>query len=352
MLVHFRKLHRKLVARRRKTHTLASLGPAHFEHLDIFFEQRTFAPISVTRQTAPSQVVVIGDLHADFPLFLALLANSGCINAEGHWTGKTTVVVQVGDFLDGGGRTDVDGNLVSVVTENCREEIDIMQYAWFLDQEARQVGGGVVLLSGNHEYMNFVHDFACTSKETNLGWGGIKERAAWFTRGSRFATDYFQMRHPAMLSLGPLIFVHGGPGRNCDPNGFSETFETYLTTVNAEWFAFLTGHGEDISPCVRDALFSRVISNQFRGTTSQCQSVGQTFLEEIGLSPDAIVCVGHTPQIEGYQPQSKINGVCGPRMWRVDVGGSKAFGNNERGQCLVITKEVGGPFEFEVVDAN
>jgi hypothetical protein len=49
------------------------------------------------------RLVAIGDLHGDIQKTLAAFRIAGLANAEGHWTGGTTTVVQVGDQLDRGG---------------------------------------------------------------------------------------------------------------------------------------------------------------------------------------------------------------------------------------------------------
>jgi nitrite reductase/ring-hydroxylating ferredoxin subunit len=351
MLSHFRKLHRKLVQDRKLTKTLGTIGPAKFLPLDDFILATDFQHVVSVRERAPTRTVVLGDLHGDFAVFLALLGALQCIDRSGNWIGQSTTVVQVGDFLDGGGRVNKNGEPISVPSTNPREEIDIIQYAWFLDVQAREHGGEVILLAGNHEYMNFAHDFSCASSENIVGFGGLAARKQWFTVGSAFASDYFQKRHPVMLHLGPLLFVHGGLGKTCMVN--DDTPDTnHASLVNAGWSAFLTGQTQDINMCVRDALFSRTVSDHFEGTDAQCDHVLDPLLERLGFDLHTIVCMGHTPQIKGYQPQSGVNGVCGKRAWRVDVAAAKAFGKNNRAQGLEITSRGNNKFDFDVVSAT
>jgi hypothetical protein len=86
-------------------------------------------------------VVAIGDVHGDFDDFVAILQRTGLIDKQNHWTGGKTTFVQVGDLLDRGPKP--------------REVMDLMMT---LEKEAKQAGGRVVSLVGNHEVMNIIGD--------------------------------------------------------------------------------------------------------------------------------------------------------------------------------------------------
>jgi hypothetical protein len=341
MLRYFRGLSRK--PRR-------SFGAARFASLSDFLDQAS-ERVPVLLAEAPRRVACIGDLHGDLAVFWACLCRAGCIDRRGFWTGGQTHVVQVGDFLDRGGRVDSAGRNVSLKSENPREELEIMQYAYWLDQEARKAGGAVTLLSGNHEFMNFTGDFSCTTDVTNDGWGGVEARNEAFKPGGVVAA-YFEARHPAMLKLGGLVFVHGGLGQPCAESDFDK----YVLQVNAAWSRFLLAEFAGLAPCLEDALFSRRVSDDFAGSDDECERVAEDVFARVGLPQDAVLCVGHTPQIRGYQPTAGVNGVCenenGPRVWRLDVGASAAFGRSERAQVLVIVSESGQPPEFQVLDVT
>ena len=63
------------------------------------------------------------------------------IDAQRHWTGGKTTLVQVGDLLDRGPKPR-----------------DVMDLLMVLEKEAPQAGGRVVALLGNHEMMNIMGD--------------------------------------------------------------------------------------------------------------------------------------------------------------------------------------------------
>jgi hypothetical protein len=89
----------------------------------------------------PDTVVAIGDVHGDFDDFVAILQHTGLIDKQNHWTGGKTTFVQVGDLLDRGPKP--------------REVMDLMMT---LEKEAKQAGGRVISLLGNHEMMNIIGD--------------------------------------------------------------------------------------------------------------------------------------------------------------------------------------------------
>lgn len=86
-------------------------------------------------------VVAIADVHNAFDDFVAILRRTGLIDNQNHWAGGRTTFVQTGDLLDRGSKP--------------REVMDLMMA---LEKEARQAGGQVVSLLGNHEMMNIMGD--------------------------------------------------------------------------------------------------------------------------------------------------------------------------------------------------
>jgi hypothetical protein len=99
---------------------------------------------------APNEraVVAIGDVHGDFDDFVAILQQVGLIDAQHHWTGGQTTLVQVGDQIDRGPKP--------------REVMDLMMA---LEKEAPKAGGRVVSLLGNHEMMNLMGDLRYVTPE-------------------------------------------------------------------------------------------------------------------------------------------------------------------------------------------
>jgi hypothetical protein len=99
-------------------------------------------------EKAPDRVTAIGDVHGDFDNFSAMLKRTGLIDAQHHWTGGKSVLVQTGDLIDRGAKG--------------REVMDLLIS---LEKEAPHIGGQVVALLGNHEIMNLLGDLRYVSTE-------------------------------------------------------------------------------------------------------------------------------------------------------------------------------------------
>ena len=132
------------------------------------------------------QTTTVGDLHGDWNKALDSFRLAELIkiteNGEVEWTGGDTVVVQLGDVLDRGdneicgwqhtGPTlgsmlSVDGRLFTMWSV-CPHAA-IVRLLRGLDKQARQHGGAVYMLNGNHETLNLCGDFRCAASR---GWGG------------------------------------------------------------------------------------------------------------------------------------------------------------------------------------
>jgi hypothetical protein len=182
-------------------------------------------------------VVAIGDVHGDFDDFVAILKQVGLIDAQHHWTGGKTTLVQVGDVLDRGPKP--------------REAMDLLMS---LEKEAPQAGGRVVSLLGNHEMMNIMGDlryvtavnyasFAEANSEERqrsafqayMKWrGSHAELLAELAQPLELTEEEWMARHPAgfierreafgpkgsygkwlrehsaLADIGGVIFLHGG----------------------------------------------------------------------------------------------------------------------------------------------
>ncbi len=185
----------------------------------------------------PEAVVAIGDVHGDFDDLAAILQHIGLIDAQHHWTGNKTTLVQVGDLLDRGPKP--------------REVLDLLMA---LEKEAPKAGGRVVSLLGNHEMMNIMGDlryvtvdnyasFADGKSEerrksayqqymkwrsshgpllaelpqpmelTEAEWmarhpiGFVEQREAFSPNGSY---GKWLREHSALAKIGGVIFLHGG----------------------------------------------------------------------------------------------------------------------------------------------
>jgi hypothetical protein len=89
--------------------------------------------------TGVDRVVAVADLHGDYDRFVFILSHPqvALVDADLHWIGGKTHLVQLGDILDRGPRAK-----------------DILDLLMRLENEAAAAGGMVHTLLGNHEEMN------------------------------------------------------------------------------------------------------------------------------------------------------------------------------------------------------
>jgi hypothetical protein len=82
----------------------------------------------------PGSAIVIGDADASLPAVQNILKTEGLVDEGDHWVGGRRVVAQVGDVVGRG-----------------TQAKELYLYLFRVQKEARQAGGEVLLLLGNHE---------------------------------------------------------------------------------------------------------------------------------------------------------------------------------------------------------
>ena len=92
------------------------------------------------------KVFVIGDIHGEYHGFAAALIASKLMTPELKWTGKKNILVQIGDIIDRGFYPMQIDNL-----------LDLLQ------KEAKNAGGKVIRLVGNHELELLKRNYSITS---------------------------------------------------------------------------------------------------------------------------------------------------------------------------------------------
>jgi hypothetical protein len=91
-------------------------------------------------QGAP-RVVAVGDIHGAIAEFKSILKTTGLADDTGRWSGGKAVLLQTGDYMDRGAGT--------------RAVLDLLMA---LERQAKDAGGRVFAVLGNHEVMNLIGD--------------------------------------------------------------------------------------------------------------------------------------------------------------------------------------------------
>lgn len=298
-------------------------------------------PASASRATAPAaapprddssfrlpageRVVAIGDLHGDLAAARRALRLAGAIDDKDEWVGGKLVVVQTGDQLDRGD-----------------EEPDILQLFDKLAPLAKQAGGALHVLNGNHEVMNVAGDFRYVTedgfrdfKDTPLeGQRGKRAsllppeqhgRAAAFLPGGPLAKKLAE--RPVVVVVGDTVFAHGGvlPGH----------VRYGIGKINDEarrWMQGETQRAPEILNGDTAPIWTREYSDG-EPSARACAAL-DTVLGELRVKR---LVVGHTVQKDG------ITSGCGGKVWRIDVGLAKHYG----GRPAVLEIRGDGPRVLE-----
>ena len=342
----------------------AKVDRATFAH-DV---QKLMIPITPTFQTVEStheittfypasqRVVALGDVHGDSYALSTVLLNAGLINDEGAWVGEDSVLVQVGDVLDRG-----------------PDEAFCLSLLMRLQKEAREVGGDVIMLLGNHEVMNSDLDYRYVDPLGWLGWdeesdqvlavqmaNGLKGKKGkkgdtkkedkvevknpnWKALLDKAAELAEKVKRPAVRAL-PLfmqgrikalggregalanmpVVVTVGSTVFCHAGVMPEVVAYGLQRLNDETSAYLRGDSAK-KPLLLDAIpqISPIWHREFGKDSLEFD---ERALEAADGAMRLLGCkrmvIGHTPQSSG------INCVCtreGREIWRVDTGMSQGI---------------------------
>jgi hypothetical protein len=307
------------------------------------------------------RLIAIGDLHGDLRVTLIALKLAKVISTDIfpynvnkiQWTGGSTWVIQLGDQIDRCRPDDWDKNCIdkkskSRIVEDEGNNMMIIQIFQKLDAQARLVGGRVLGMLGNHELMNIDRDFRYVSpmeflefvppnqrniEKTEDGYPqGYYHRLKVFERGGNIAKHY-ALQKKSITVVGSTLFVHGGLSQELvDKYSIQEinkVVEKWLLKTNTSSeeriFDEIFRDDDDISP-----FWCRLYSED-DGEGENTLNGFETLLQIINkrnktLCPINRIVLAHTPQ---FMSDMYMNSLYNERLWRIDVGMSRAFGKHE-----------------------
>jgi hypothetical protein len=274
------------------------------------------------------RIIVLGDLHADYKNTIKLFKKLQLIKFIGNkpiWNAKpkNTVVVQLGDQVDGGGRG---------VGESSGE-LEIIQFMEEIHVQAYRNGGGVYSLIGNHEIMNLMGDFKYASSKDIEIQGGEKLRRELFKPGGDLFNKLSCTRN-AILQIGTFLFAHAGvvPDNIKDFND-PKQFIKYINLLMRE---FLQGKRDQSDEEIQKYFLQKdtsIIWNRHYGNDiANCSEVENVV---------KMLNVGH--MIVGHTVQKKINSKCDNKLWRVDVGISDIFNSKNLSVLEILDNGISLP---------
>ena len=305
------------------------------------------------------RLIAVGDLHGDLRITLIALRLAKVIPQnifpynvnEISWSGGDTWVIQLGDQIDRCRPDNWKQNCIEDlddVTEDEGNNMQIIQIFQKLDVMAKAHGGRVLGMLGNHELMNIDRDFRYVSpqeflefvppnernkKYTDDGYPyGYYHRLKVFERGGNIAKHY-AIQKKSITIIGKNLFVHGGVSHKL----MSKYSIHELNQIVQKW---LLKQGDERQDKIFDEIFRddddmspfwcRLYSeddghgeNTERGYNELLRIINS---RNRLMEPLERIVVAHTPQ---FMDNKYMNALYNDRLWRIDVGMSRAFGKHD-----------------------
>lgn len=254
---------------------------------------------------ACKRIIAIGDIHGDWKALIKCFSIAKLIDKQLNWAAQplSTIVIQLGDQVDRGGRD------CSIKDE--ASEVKIFDLLDKLHSQAQKFEGGVYSLIGNHEIMNTLGDMRFTTKMSQQYFGdSIYDRIDAFKPGGSIALRFACTRN-VIMKIGSFLFVHGGI--------LPQHLGLSLEKINQIMRQYLIGDLKNNNKKYFDEYFlnrdSLLWTRKLAGSRPNCQQLNLTLNK---LNVNGLI-VGHTPQIQG------ISSSCQSKIWKVDTGMSGAF---------------------------
>ena len=349
----------------------------------VYDDQCNNYPTLPTILPPANRIIAIGDIHGDMKLVIDCLViskvivpsknkhNSVSIKLQNKmynysWCGGNTIVVQIGDQNDS--CRPRNGNC-NHINPDVADDIPIFEFFTMLHELAFKNGGAVYSLIGNHEIMNVAGDFSYTSnenvnvfkkyrnpytRELHVGENmedAHKNRKVAFHNGNQYA-NYIGCTRQSILIIGDFLFIHAGINKFFLNNFRGRENLPRLNKLVKNWLLKkmdkLAENQDTLHELLHDAenspFWMRILGQlpaHLPYNDSRCKELLSPVIEAYKIKG---MIIGHTPQVV-----DGINGTCGNKLFRIDVGASKAFEDRREPQVLEIKRLNDGNYKYTVI---
>lgn len=277
------------------------------------------------------RVVAIGDIHGNLKQLTNCLEAAGIVASGGgtDWIAGNSVLVQVGDLLDRGSN-----------------ELECMLWLCKLGRQAKEAGGALVVLWGNHEVCNVIGDYTC-SKDSGMLWSKAFEKVLIERDGKDWKAPFVKAApgnpcfgsgvkkndparwaamEPCGLMAGPFlsklkvsvkvgrtVFVHAAfTSEHVEQNGGISG----MNKIALDWItndSLSREHLDETVPSFMDLfLWMRDYSEP-----ANREPTNKGVREKVEA---ALKAVDADRMVVGHTVQDKINAVLDGKVWRIDIG--------------------------------
>lgn len=250
-----------------------------------------------------ARIAALSDVHGQYDLLVKLLQNNGIVGRDLRWRYGRGHLVVAGDVFDRGPK--------------------VNQALWLLyslEQQARDAGGGVHYLIGNHEAMALGGDLRYVNPGYLRSAAALGEAYPQLYAADSVLGQWLRTRQ-AIARVGDSLFVHGG----ISPDYVASAFDTERS--NAGYRASL---GTPKAVWQNDPQLLPL----YNGKTSPIWYRG--YFTDPALQPahvDAIAAkLGVARIVVGHTTHRRIASYFGGRV----IGVDSAIKNGENGEILLI----------------
>ena len=186
-----------------------------------------YPPDSCNIKTS-GEIFTVGDVHGKFRALTGLLVNNHIIDTAQNWTFGNGQLVMLGDIFDRGGS----------VTE-------VLWFLYELQIQARQAGGNVHLLLGNHEMMALTRDYRYLNDKYDYFSRYFRIEYAQLYERNTILGEWLRSQN-VIMQINDYLLLHAGISPEFAALGLSyrETNERVRKFLNSE-YTIVPGSVED-----------------------------------------------------------------------------------------------------------